>query len=59
MKNLIIETLKKQSDGFIVPNQTEFNNCDIKEFFVAINELVASGVLRKRDCSGVAYEFNL
>lgn len=59
MKNLIIETLKNQADGFIVPNQTEFNNCDTKEFFSAINALVASGILRKRDCSGVAYEFNL
>jgi hypothetical protein len=58
MKNLILKVLKEQKDGFITPNQTDFNHLNTKEFFTAIYELIQEGILRKRNCEGLAYEFN-
>lgn len=58
MKYLILKVLKEQKDGFITPNQADFNRLNTKEFFAAIGELIQEGILRKRNCEGLAYEFN-
>ena len=51
----IIKTLNEQDDGFIVPNQTAFNDCEniIKEIYL----LISIGVLQERNCAGLAFEY--
>lgn len=56
MKEKVLRVLENQTDGFIVPNQTDFYDVDIREFFCAISELIEAGILRKRNCDGLAYE---
>ena len=58
MEEKILNVLNEQTDGFICPNQAEFNDCDTHEFFQAIHRLIDEGILRERNCSGLAYEFN-
>ena len=58
MEEYILKVLNEQPDGFIVPNQTEFYNNNIHEFFEAIQRLIDKGILRKRNCDGLAYEYN-
>ena len=58
MEEYILKVLDEQPDGFIVPNQTEFYNNNIHEFFEAIQKLIDKGILRKRNCDGLAYEYN-
>lgn len=58
MEEYILKVLDEQPDGFIVPNQMEFYNNNIHEFFQAIQRLIDKGVLRKRNCDGLAYEYN-
>lgn len=58
MEELILKVLDEQRDGFICPNQTEFRDCDTHELFQAIYSLINKGVLRKRNCAGLAYEYN-
>ena len=57
-ENKVLEVLNKQLDGFICPNQTELYNLDTKKLFQAIHNLEEKGVLRKRDCEGLAYEYD-
>lgn len=54
----ILTVLDDQDDGFIVPNQTDFNKYDIRDFYEALDRLITKGVLRKRECAGAAYEYN-
>lgn len=58
MQEYILSILDKETDDFIVPNQWQFDNsrCDQKAFFTAINSLINQGILKRRDCQGVAYE---
>lgn len=58
MQEYILSILDKELDDFIVPNQWQFDNsrCDQKAFFTAINSLINQGILKRRDCQGVAYE---
>lgn len=58
MEEKILKVLDEQIDGFITPNQSEFYDCDTHELFQAIYSLIDKGVLRKRDCEGLAYEYN-
>lgn len=58
MEEYILKVLDEQPDGFIVPNQMEFYNNNIHEFFEAIQRLIDKGILRKRNCDGLAYEYN-
>lgn len=55
LKDKILTVLNSQADNFIVPNQSEFY--DDNNFFKAIDELIKDGVLRKRNCEGLAYEY--
>lgn len=52
----ILNVLDSQIDGFICPNQTDFRDVDVHEFFRAIDSLIEDGILRKRNCDGLAYE---
>lgn len=58
MQEYILSVLDNELDNFIVPNQWQFDNsrCDQKAFFTAINSLINQGILKRRDCQGVAYE---
>lgn len=58
MKEKILKVLNEQQDGFITPNQSDFNQDNVQEFFTAIHELIENGILRKRDCEGLAFEYN-
>lgn len=58
MKEKILRILDKQIDGFICPNQADFKNDEIHEFFWAVDSLIEDGILRIRDCEGIAYEYN-
>lgn len=58
MESKILEVLNEQLDGFICPNQSEFYNEDTNELFNALYSLVNNGILRKRNCEGLAYEYN-
>lgn len=55
---MILKVLDKQIDGFICPNQSEFYDYDAHEIFQAIYNLINKGVLRKRKCEGLAFEYN-
>ena len=57
-EELILRVLDEQTDGFITPNQSEFYSCDTHELFQAIYRLIEKGVLRKRNCEGLAYEYD-
>ena len=56
MKQKILEVLAAQADGFIIPNQSDFANDDMHELFYAIDSLIEAGILRRRNCEGLAYE---
>lgn len=56
LKGKILNVLNSQPDNFIIPNQTEFYG-DVNNFFKAVDELIKDGVLRKRNCEGLAYEY--
>ena len=56
MKEKILRVLDEQIDGFICPNQTDFNDIDIHKLFRAIDSLIEDGILRRRNCAGLAYE---
>ena len=58
MEEKIMKVLDKQIDGFICPNQTEFKDDDTHDLFQAIYSLIEKGVLRKRNCDGLAFEYN-
>lgn len=58
MKEKILRVLDKQIDGFICPNQADFKDDEIHEFFWAIDSLIEDGILRRRNCDGLAYEYN-
>ena len=58
MEEYILKVLDEQKDGFITPNQDAFSGCDTHELFQAIYSLIGKGVLRKRNCDGLAYEYN-
>lgn len=58
MEEKILEVLDTQLDGFICPNQMEFMNDDTHDLFQAIYNLIEKGVLRKRNCYGLAFEYN-
>ena len=58
LKEKILKVLNEQQDGFITPNQSDFNQDNMHDFFTAIHELIKDGILRKRDCEGFAYEYN-
>lgn len=58
MEEMILRVLDCQIDGFICPNQADFNECDIHELFTTIYSLVDKGILRKRNCEGLAFEYN-
>lgn len=58
MEKMILQALDKQIDGFICPNQSEFYNCNINSVFKAIYSLAGKGILRRRNCEGLAYEYN-
>lgn len=57
LKKKILEILDDQSDGFIIPNQSEFDGWDVHEKYAAIYSLIEDGILKKRNCSGLAYEY--
>lgn len=56
MKVKILKVLENQIDGFIIPNQTDFKSVETHELFWAIDSLIEDGILRKRNCEGLAYE---
>lgn len=56
LKEKILSVLDSQADNFIIPNQSEFYG-DANNFFKAVDELIKDGVLRKRNCEGLAYEY--
>jgi len=56
LREKILNVLDSQADGFIIPNQSEFYG-DSNNFFKAVDELIKDGVLRKRNCEGLAYEY--
>ena len=58
MEKLILKVLDEQIDGFITADQSAFRGCDIHEWFKTVNTLIDKGILRKRDCAGLAYEYN-
>lgn len=55
LKEKILSVLDSQADNFIIPNQSEFYGD--ANFFKAVDELIKDGVLRKRNCEGLAYEY--
>lgn len=58
MKEKILRVLDKQTDGFIYPNQMDFKDDEIHELFWAIDSLIEDGILRRRNCDTLAYEYN-
>ncbi len=58
MEEKILKVLNEQMDGFICQEQMEFRDNDTHEFFQAIHKLIDDGILRKRNCCGLAYEYN-
>lgn len=58
MEEYILKVLDEQPDGFIIPNQDAFSGCDTHELFQAIYRLIDKGILRKRNCDGLAYEYD-
>lgn len=59
MKEKILKVLDEQIDGFICPNQSDFLSDDTNELFAAIHSLIEDGTLRRRNCEGLAYEYNI
>lgn len=53
----ILDVLDQQDDGFIVPNQSAFNNIEPHELSDAIYSLIDMGILQRRDCEGLAFEY--
>ncbi len=58
MEEMILQVLDRQIDGFICPNQSDFSGYDTKKLFEAIYSLIDKGILRKRYCEGLAYEYD-
>lgn len=57
VEEIILQVLDRQEDGFICPNQSEFSGCDTHELFQSIYALIENGVLQRRDCEGLAFEY--
>ena len=57
MEEKILRVLDNQLDGFICPNQSEFSGCDTHELFQGIYSLIDRGVLQRRNCEGLAFEY--
>lgn len=57
MEEMILQVLDRQEDGFICPNQSEFRGCNTHELFQAIYVLIDKGVLQRRNCEGLAFEY--
>lgn len=53
----IIKVLKEQDDGFIIPGQSTFWEIEEQVLFCGLRRLVETGKIRRRDCTGIAYEF--
>lgn len=53
----IIKVLKEQDDGFIIPGQSEFQDIEVHTLFEGIRRLMKKGILRRRECIGIAYEY--
>lgn len=53
----VLKTLDEQDDGFIVPGQGEFRDIDVHTLFESIRRLMKKGILRRRECIGIAYEY--
>lgn len=58
IEEIIFRELNNQTDGFICPNQSAFSEIDTHELFDTIQSLIDRGVLRRRNCDGLAYEYN-
>lgn len=61
LEALILSHLRggmKHGVEFITPNEALFYNQDPKEFFYALDHLRELHILRKRNCTGTAYEFD-
>jgi hypothetical protein len=58
MEEKIFKILNEQPDGFICPNQSGLYEEDPHALFAAINRLVEKGILRKRNCEGLTFEYN-
>lgn len=59
MEEKILSILDEQIDGFICPNQADFINDDTHKLFSAISNLIIMGIIRRRNCEGLAYEYNV
>ena len=57
MEEKILQILDDQLDGFICPNQSEFSGYNTRELFQAIYALIEKGILQKRNCEGLAFEY--
>lgn len=61
-KEVILKLIKQEkcdrSGAFIVPNETAFIEIEPAVLFDAIGHLIEQGILKKRACSAVAYEWD-
>lgn len=53
----VLKTLNEQDDGFIIPGQGEFQDIEVHTLFESIRRLIKKGILRRRECIGIAYEY--
>jgi hypothetical protein len=49
---------KVNNNGFMVPNDVELYQYDPRELFSTIYSMINRGILRRRDCEGLAFELN-
>lgn len=53
----MLQMEEENGDAFIIPNASCFLNLDAHNLFHAIYHLIESGILKRRDCDGTAYEW--
>lgn len=61
MEILVMNCLKENTDngiGFITPNEDTLYKQNPKELFKAIEHLTELRIIKKKNCDGVAYEWN-
>lgn len=58
IERLLMDHLRRSDEGFIALNETGLYECEPQKLFEAINRLTDLHIIRRRDCDGVAYEWD-
>lgn len=57
MREDILEILKHEEDKFIAPEWSCFKKFDYEDLLKELYGMVDEGILIKRDCTGLAFEY--